>query len=110
MRSPFESSLIEWGRSNLPAAVSAIDQLPHDRRWRDRCLAAIFRARADVDVAWLFGVVEAPDATDVRRLAPLIVRAAGYPVRGTFGEWVDNVRHLAGVEGQRWDEAPAAAP
>lgn len=96
-RSSFDSILIQWGLTNLPAAVSAINQLPHDRNWRARCLAAIFRARADADPAWLFETVEGPHGGAVREMAGQIGRAAGYPVAGSFAEWVDAVRAVAGV-------------
>jgi hypothetical protein len=89
--------LLAWARIAMPAAVSAIDQRPNDDNWRDRCLAAIVRAGAAADAQWLFDAVEGPHWRDIRRLGPLIVRAAGYPVRGTFEQWVDDVRAVAGM-------------
>jgi hypothetical protein len=94
---PLFRDLIDWCRVKLPAAVSAIEQRPHDDAWRDRCLAAMVRAGAEADPAWLFYAVEGDDWRELRRLGPKIVQAAGYPVRGTFADWVDDVRAAAGV-------------
>ena len=94
---PLLRDLIAWCRLALPAAVSAMEQRPDDPDWRDRCLAAMVRAGADADPAWLFWAVEGDDWAELRRLGPQIVRAAGYPVRGTFADWVDDMRSVAGV-------------
>jgi hypothetical protein len=89
--------LLAWAKVAMPAAVSAIDQRPNDENWRDRCLAAIVRAGAHADPQWLFSAIEGPGWLDIRRLGPHIGRAAGYPVRGSFEQWVDDVRAATGV-------------
>lgn len=89
-----ELILLQWARHNLRPAFDAIAQPSTDRQWWDKCLAAIFRAWADNRSEDWIDAVLVTFTADVRRLAPLIVRAGGWRFSP---QWIDARLALAGV-------------
>lgn len=89
-----EDILLLWAQKHLPAAFTGIAQPSTDRQWWDKCLAAIFRAWADNRSEDWMDAVLVTFTGDVRRLAPLIVRAGGWRFTS---QWIDARLALAGV-------------
>lgn len=109
-RGTLADRLALWAAKHAPAAFAAL-AASDAPEWEARVLANVVRARAALadGRAWL-ECVACDDAygPELRRLAPHVKRAGGYPIDPaggmTFAEWVDAIRALNGCPALADDE------